>query len=103
MPFFSSAAQEFTTILASIDIQVGGSRPWDIRVSDERVFAQVLREGSLGLGEAYMDGWWDCDALDQFFSRIFLADLDSRAWKHPKLVVHALFSRLFNYQSRRRA
>lgn len=56
--------------LESIDIQINGSRPWDIHVHDPRFYKRVLREPSLGLGESYMDGWWDCQALDQFFFRI---------------------------------
>lgn len=43
--------------LADAGVVIGGSDPWDITVHDERVYARVLREKSLGLGESYMDGW----------------------------------------------
>jgi hypothetical protein len=33
------------------------------QVNDERMFQRVLARGTLGLGEAYMNGWWDCDQL----------------------------------------
>ena len=50
-------------------VEVGGNEPWDIRVSDNRFYDRVLNEGSLGLGETYMDGSWDCDRVDMFFDR----------------------------------
>jgi len=32
-------------------------------VHDPGVYARILRDGSVGLGEAYADGWWDADDL----------------------------------------
>lgn len=63
-------------LLEKADIQVGGSRPWDIRVLDPRLWRRVLLSGSLGLGDAYVDGWWDAEALDEFFFRVLRAGLD---------------------------
>jgi len=54
-------------LLAAADIKIDGTRPWDIQVKDDRLFDRVLRQGSLGLGEAYMEGWWDAPKLDIFF------------------------------------
>ncbi len=51
------------------DIRIGGDRPWDVRVHDERLYRRVLASGTLGLGEAYVDGWWDCDAIDEMVAR----------------------------------
>lgn len=70
-------------ILSTADIQVNGSRPWDIQVHNEQFYSRAIGEGSLGLGESYMDGWWDCESLDQFFFRIFRAGIDEQAitWK----------------------
>jgi cyclopropane-fatty-acyl-phospholipid synthase len=48
-------------------VRIDGNRPWDIRIRNPQFFERVLAGGSLALGESYMDGWWDCDALDQFF------------------------------------
>lgn len=55
--------------LGESDIRIGGDRPWDVRVHDDRLYRRVLTTGTLGLGEAYMDGWWDCDAIDQMVER----------------------------------
>ena len=47
-------------LLAHGDVKIGGDRPWDMSVHDERFYPRVLSQGSVGLGESYMDGWWDC-------------------------------------------
>ena len=65
-------------LLAQIDVQIGGSRPWDIQVHDERLYNRVMTQGSLGLGEAYMDGWWDSEAVDQFLYRVLTGELQSK-------------------------
>jgi cyclopropane-fatty-acyl-phospholipid synthase len=57
-------------ILAKAGIVPNGNAPWDIKINDPRFYCRVLLEGSLGLGESYMEGWWDCERLDQFFARI---------------------------------
>lgn len=57
-------------LLNTAGITINGSQPWDIRVHDERLYLRCLLHGSLGLGEAYMDGWWDCDAIDEFICRL---------------------------------
>ncbi|WP_347136771.1 cyclopropane fatty acyl phospholipid synthase [Parahaliea mediterranea] len=89
-------------LLDSADIRVDGDRPWDIRLYSERLFDRVLARGSLGLGEAYIDGEWDSEQLDAFFCRALSADLDEKL-KPWRLLGHKLRSRLLNRQSRRRA
>lgn len=42
------------------------------------IFKRVLQEGSLGLGESYMDGWWECERLDIFFSKVLRAGLENQ-------------------------
>ncbi len=66
-------------LMESLDIQVDGERPWDIRIHNPLFYKRVATQGSLGLGEAYMDGWWDCKALDQLFYRLLRARADEKA------------------------
>lgn len=40
--------------------------PATVRVHDTRVYLRILREGTVGLGESYADGWWDTDDLTGF-------------------------------------
>ena len=51
------------SILAEVDIQINGDRPWDIQVHNTNLYQRVISQGSLGLGEAYVEGWWDCSQL----------------------------------------
>ena len=37
-----------------------------VTVHEPRLYARILREGSVGLGESYADGWWDTDELPSF-------------------------------------
>ncbi len=89
-------------LLALAGVAIDGEQPWDVRVRDPRLFARVLAQGSLGLGESYMDGWWDCERLDEFFTRILSADLDTKVvpWRDALRVLRA---RLVNLQRRSRA
>ena len=57
-------------ILEPADIVVNGDRPWDIQVHNEKLYDRVLAKGTLGIGESYMDGWWDCGEIDELVNRI---------------------------------
>lgn len=78
------ARARLETLLSSAGIALDGSAPHDLRVHDERFFGRVLSGGSVALGESYMDGWWSCERLDDFFARVLAAGLDrktaSTAW-----------------------
>ncbi len=58
-------------ILSNIDIQLNGDRPWDLQVYNDGFYRRVLSQGSLGLGESYIDGWWDAQQLDAFFTSCY--------------------------------
>lgn len=88
-------------ILAKADIRIGGSRPWDIQVKNGEIYARVARYGSLGAGEAYMEGWWECEAIDQMIYRLAQAHLDD-AFSSAGLPGAALklYQAVFNLQNR---
>ena len=86
-------------ILERADVRIGGLRPWDIRVHEPRLFGRVLSHGTVGLGEAYMEGWWDCEALDEFFARILRARKGFRPHPSLSLAYYALKSRVLNLQA----
>jgi cyclopropane-fatty-acyl-phospholipid synthase len=97
------ARQVMQGLLASADVRVDGDRPWDIHVRNQDFFERVLAGGSLALGESYMDGWWDCEALDQFFDHILRARLDKKARLSREVLWAAVRARLTNLQRRSRA
>jgi cyclopropane-fatty-acyl-phospholipid synthase len=99
-----AGAQEATeALLAPLDIRVDGNRPWDIRVHNPEFFTRVLAGGSLALGESYMDGWWSCRALDQFFERILRAGLERRRLPKGHFLWQAVRAKLINAQRPSRA
>ena len=89
-------------ILDIAGISINGNQPWDIKVHDDKFYDRVLGGGTLAVGESYMDGWWDVDALDQFFYKIFRAEL----WKYavtPSTILQSFVARIFNFQNKSRA
>ena len=86
-------------LLETAEIQVNGHHPWDIQIHDKRFFDLVLQDGSLGLGESYLNGWWDCDAIDVFIDRALRANLREKVEKNLRLAWHILKAKLLNRQS----
>ena len=90
-------------MLAGVGIEVNGPHPWDIQVKHPDFFKRVLQDGSLGLGESYMDGWWECARLDMFFHRVLKGKLDQKLPHHFKDTLRIAAARLKNLQSKKRA
>ena len=90
-------------IAESAGITLNGMNPWDIRVNDERWYARVFRDKSLGLGESYMDGWWDCEQVDEMISRVLRGGIESELSVNLQDAIRVLPSVLFNLQSTARA
>jgi cyclopropane-fatty-acyl-phospholipid synthase len=92
-------------LVASAGVRFNGDAPWDIQVYDERVYRMILTHGSLGFGEAYMDGLWESARMDELFHRLLRADIDEKIgrWTRLRLLAEILRHSLFNLQSSRRA
>ena len=84
-------------------ITIGGSAPGDLRVHDPRFYERLLRDASIGLGESYMDDWWETDALDVFIAKILLANLRQKIQGSWRLKALALKAAVINLQSKARA
>ncbi|EPF17800.1 cyclopropane-fatty-acyl-phospholipid synthase [Cedecea davisae DSM 4568] len=90
-------------MLSRAGITVNGPNPFDIQVKNPDFFKRVLQEGSLGLGESYMDGWWECERLDVFFTKVLRAGLENQLPHHFKDTLRIAAARLVNLQSKKRA
>ena len=90
----SPARRRVESLLARADIRVGGSRPFDVQVLDERFFERVLRDGQMGFGESWMDGWWTCEAADEMTARFIRAGLHKPSLRDAGHAVYALRLRL---------
>jgi len=99
----SSAQEAVEDVFARIDVRLNGERPWDIRVHNPDFYNRVLAGGSLALGESFMDGWWSCQALDQFFDRLLRARLDRQVPKNRHLLWQIAKAKIINQQRKSRA
>jgi cyclopropane-fatty-acyl-phospholipid synthase len=90
-------------VFAAGDIHLDGHRPWDIRVRNDRFYTRVLTAGTLGLGESYMDGWWDCEDLDEMLFRAIRAQLAERNQLNLRTAVSMATAAAFNLQNKSRA
>lgn len=89
--------------LKKAGITLNGPQPWDPQVHNTDVYQRVFRHGSLGVGESYMDGWWDCEQLDELFSRVMAAELERKITGKWTFFKHVMLARLFNLQTVKRA
>jgi cyclopropane-fatty-acyl-phospholipid synthase len=84
-------------------IAIDGDHPWDIQVKDARLWRRVALQGSMGFGDAYVDGWWDCRAIDELVHRLLARDqraAEARWWARA---AGAAWARLVNLQAVSRA
>ena len=92
----------YQKLLDDIDVKINGTRPWDIGIKNSKMFKRILLNGSIGLGESYMDGWFDCEQLDVFFEKILRKGIDYKVGGMPAFLA-MIRSRLTNLQSISRA
>ncbi|CAB5595384.1 cyclopropane fatty acyl phospholipid synthase [Providencia hangzhouensis] len=90
-------------LLSEAGIKINGSRPFDIQVHNHQFFKRVLQQGSLGLGESYMDGWWDCERLDIFFQHVLRHKLDKKIPHNFSDTLKIAVARVRNLQTLKRA
>jgi len=91
-----------TSLLEDTGITINGSNSYDPHIHNEETYGRILRGGSLGLGESYMDGWWDVERIDEFIDRILRAGFDRKV-RSPQLLANIVWAYLANLQSKRRA
>lgn len=98
-----SSEQTISEIFSLADININGTRPWDIQVYRPEFYNRILCGGSLALGEAYMAGWWDCLSLDQFFFRVLINDLEQKLQKSRPAILYSIKATLSNCQNKKKA
>lgn len=99
--FLGHAAKSIVLeLLDKAGIQINGTNPWDIQVHDERFYDRVLRYNSLGLGESYTEGWWDCECIDKFITNVLNAYAQVSQNKNVRFLPRYLLNVLFNLQSK---
>src|SRR5262245_11719792 len=94
-----SGRDRIEQLFGKAGVRLNGRRPWDIRVLNDRFYDRVLAEGNLGLGDSYIEGWWECDRVDEFIERLLRAKIYEEVVDWPFLF-DAVRSRLLNWQSK---
>jgi cyclopropane-fatty-acyl-phospholipid synthase len=75
-PFARWARRRLDALTAPAGITLDGPQPWDPRIHHDRALFRILLGGTLGAGESYMDGDWDCPRLDELATRLLVAGRD---------------------------
>lgn len=90
-------------LLKIADIKVDGTRAQDITVLNKKFYSRVLKYRELGLGEAYMDGWWESKSIDKFMANILSVNIQENIKLSPSLLLAALPLSILNNQTVRQA
>lgn len=99
----SRARRVLESLLEGSGITMNGDAPWDPQIFNPDFCSRILRQGSLGLGESYMDGWWECERLDELAQRLLQHGLGERARPPSDRLMYRLQAGLINLQSKARA
>ncbi|WP_417309990.1 cyclopropane fatty acyl phospholipid synthase [Devosia sp.] len=92
------ATPQLEVLLKEADITINGSNPWDPQINSEQFWTRLYATGSLGLGEAYMDGLWDVADMAEFFNKVLSSEVPSGIRVTPNLVWQIAQARLLNMQ-----
>lgn len=99
-PAKSSSQQTVEAITQLADVQIDGNRSWDITVYNDAFYSRILRDGSLGMGESYTEGWWDCPKLDECIFHIIRANIGNNLKPTWTMRWNVLKAKIFNRQTK---
>lgn len=101
--YVGAAEKQWRALLDKADIGIGGSKPWDMQIKNPAAYVRIMGDRSLGLGESFMDEWWDCAALDEFFYRLLKIKIQEISIPAVTLMAQWFISKIINRQSLKRA
>lgn len=101
----TSAPALLVDLISPAGIRFNGNNPWDVQVHDKDLYRRIMTQGSLGFGEAYVDGLWDCEQMDEMFARLLDHNINEqiRGWTKARLLIDLIRYRFVNLQSGKRA
>lgn len=94
--------KQLVQLFDAVDIKIGGDRLWDIQIYNPLVFRRAITEGNLGLGESYMDGWWDTGDLEEFCFRLITSKAVEKIFA-PVMCIGDWIGKAYNLQQPSRA
>ncbi|HKO04391.1 MAG TPA: cyclopropane fatty acyl phospholipid synthase [Candidatus Acidoferrales bacterium] len=96
----SRIRKRLQSALEEAGITFDGPNPWDPQIRNPRVFRRLLLHGTLGAGEAYVDGDWECDRLDELSAQLLSSGIAEKWDASSAISPGRLVTRLINRQSR---
>jgi cyclopropane-fatty-acyl-phospholipid synthase len=91
-----------TTLLQRAGVEPNGKNPFDPQIKDSRFYRAALLHGSIGLGDAYLDEWWNCADLSGCMLRIIQSGIHLRVPRVDLMLRKCRFA-LIDAQSRKRS
>ena len=88
---------------ADAEIAIGGRRPHDVRITSDAFYHRLVRNPAFQLGETYMAGLWECDAIDELVERLLASGVAGAHERGYAFYVRDAWARVRNRQSRARA
>ncbi|WP_299003046.1 cyclopropane fatty acyl phospholipid synthase [uncultured Shewanella sp.] len=98
-PRHLAAKKHFESLIKPSGVHVNGNQAYDIQVNNPKFFHRVIHQGNLGLGESYMEGWWECERIDLLIEKLLLANLKQHVKNRFRLLWPLMMARLFNLQT----
>jgi cyclopropane-fatty-acyl-phospholipid synthase len=99
----SSAKRIVVDLLGRAGVGTDGREPWDLQVQDDRFYGRLIAQGSLGFGDSYVDGWWQCPRIDELIHRVLSYDLEADVGTDWRVRLQLLKAKLMNLQAPSRA
>ncbi len=90
-------------MLDEIDVTINGKKPYDIKVHDKRMYTKLFKDKSIGAGDAYVEGMWDCEKLDELFFRICRNKLYNKIYSPFSETLYSLKNSVINQQTREKS
>ena len=102
---FTSRSNLINSLFKQSGVEVNGSQLYDIQIHHPGFYRKLLSKWSLGLGESYMDGDWDCEQLDELISKLLRRDLNDsvKGISRIHFILEIIRVNLINLQSKKRA
>jgi len=95
--------QQLSAIMEASGITINGDQKFDPQVHHPDLAKRVFGEGMIAMGESYMEGWWDCEALDEMITELMKGRNHTRLFNKKKMAIQILKARLYNFQKKSRA
>jgi cyclopropane-fatty-acyl-phospholipid synthase len=92
--------RKFSSALEEAGIVINGSNCWDPQIHNRRALRRIVFGGTLGAGESYVEGEWDCTSLDQLSARLLGSGVNERWESFTGLSLQKAAASLINFQSR---